>query len=198
MRIFGLSATEHEITIALLVRLSKRPHTADLYGLRGVMNFPIFLPGSNAVNNGGVVWTRGRKSNSPRLRSGRVRAAAMRVPPKSSCRPSSFDRRLFFCAGQTRQNRQQQAVPGDTHTQHTQRGHRGRSHTFGHTVRKSHQRARTQRQKPGKILFVTKMTRVSFRRRAFRRWWRAFSERAVRIIRENFFTLRSRRTSFRS
>lgn len=57
---------------------------------------------------------------------------------------------VFLCTGQTRQNCQQQAVPGDTHTQHTERSHRGRSHTLGHTVRQSHQRARPQRQKSGK------------------------------------------------
>lgn len=60
-----------------------------------------------------------------------------------------FVEQFFFLTGETRQNRKQQAVPGDTHTQHTERGDRSRSHTFGHTVRQSDQRARAERQKSG-------------------------------------------------
>lgn len=61
----------------------------------------------------------------------------------------------FLSTGETGQNRQQQAVPSDTHTQHTQRSDRGRSHTSGHTVRQSHQRARAEGQKSGKTAKIS-------------------------------------------
>lgn len=70
------------------------------------------------------------------------------------CRPMCFNDIKKKISGQTRQNRQQQAIPGNTYTQHTQRGHRSRGHTSGHSVRKSYQRARTQRQKSGKNIII--------------------------------------------